>query len=300
MPHCKPTSRVATFTLIELLVVVAVIAVLAALLLPALSKARAYAVQVGCANNQKQLGLAFVNYTSDFDDYLPASTGGVSGWYELNSGAFIATAGNIQWSWDDRLDVYLGSKLTTAEKDNNSLSGAKYALPLLACPARKLVNTNGSPARTYAMSGGITPYYIYAYFRPLNSIKKPENTILLAERTEAPNNTNGITRGRVEGSTISTPHEQGYPLYSAAMGVSDNAIRVKYSTQVTFHPMSQNYLFCDGHVTKYYPYDTWPSWHPSGYWMNYGPYGYAPPLSRPNDGTNITGTGGSMWSIPNY
>ncbi len=64
-------KRSIRFTLIELLVVVAIIGVLAALLLPALSRARDQARTVACINNQKQIGLAYQLYADDCDEVIP-------------------------------------------------------------------------------------------------------------------------------------------------------------------------------------------------------------------------------------
>jgi prepilin-type N-terminal cleavage/methylation domain-containing protein/prepilin-type processing-associated H-X9-DG protein len=125
------------FTLIELLVVMVVIAVLAGLLLPALRTVKEAAKSAKCASGLRQMGLACLAYTSDWDGLLPDSKGNGADWATRISPYIEADKNGQDTGWG-----------------NFTYRGTVFA----ACPNAK---PTGGPNVGYAMS--------YVLFSPLSS-----------------------------------------------------------------------------------------------------------------------------------
>ena len=136
-------KTVTAFTLIELLVVIAIIAILAAILFPVFAQARAKARQTSCQSNLKQLGLAFQQYSQDYDEKYPAP-GGVAG---LPAWDDVSANGNSQ-----TLDVYLKNRGTSSQQ--------VFACPELNSGIQKTTGTSsGIDSATGMPAKGGTKYY---------------------------------------------------------------------------------------------------------------------------------------------
>src|SRR5579862_4668145 len=115
------------FTLIELLVVIAIIAILASMLLPALSSAKAKSWRVTCASQMRQNGLGFALFANDHNDMYPP--------------AGLQTASQDQAGWDSYIFSYIGGNLAQSELDVGGLE-VDESPKILRCPADRGPDTD--------------------------------------------------------------------------------------------------------------------------------------------------------------
>ncbi len=230
------------FTLIELLVVIAIIAILASILFPVFARARENARRATCQSNMKQAGLAFMQYTQDYDEKLP---------FSLNN---TLTIGGTTIGWDTCIAPYLGIKV-----------GIANAPLLLQCPSDTVTRTgtSGIPnpkTRTYAMpmprrnaadATGLLLRGTGGYYGvsgnpgscnatttvggcvPLAAIEAPSQTLLLVE---------GPTAGNF--------------FASSSGGISADINAQQVTTLKPIHMDGWNYLYADGHVKWHRPQST--------------------------------------------
>lgn len=157
------------FTLIELLIVIAIIAILAGMLLPALSNVKKKAKELQCISNLKQVSSAAISYAEDSSGFLPYNP---------------ACAYNYLYNYSfDKEGTTFTDYLKIPEAYNRYRSMEKYAPPIVICPEGGRNGKTGATTTPENM-GSSVPNFSYAfrivnagpYYPPLEPLHKISNT----------------------------------------------------------------------------------------------------------------------------
>ena len=203
MPPMKSTSTspsLRAFTLIELLVVIAIIASLAAMLLPALARAKLKATEATCLSNQKQMAIAFTMYVSDNDNKLitasaPNGFKNAGGYWFLDNGA----PGN----WNNQATAL--SDVQNNLRTNNLLFAYAPSIGVNHCPGDVRFNNaigsgNGvgwaydSYAVTENVSGGTGDI-----FKKFSDIRRVSECMIFVEQADSRGYNAGNFAGGING-----------------------------------------------------------------------------------------------------
>jgi prepilin-type N-terminal cleavage/methylation domain-containing protein len=172
------------FTLVELLVVIAILAILASLLLPALSAGKARALTTSCLNNQRQLGLAWTLYASEAGGRLPLNLDSVvNGIHRSPPGSWVT--GSARWDADP------------ATITRGTLFPYAQSIKIYHCPADHscLVGTSTPRLRSVSLSiymagdDCVSNFMVYPLMK-FSEIRHPSKSLTFLDEDE-----NGINNG---------------------------------------------------------------------------------------------------------